>query len=158
MSALTEAGAAEASALWIDFVRQGVADLRRGIDAAAAHEDVDATRTAYVGFSLGGMLGSLFCAEEPRVRAAALAIAGGGVGPPAVDPISHVARIAPRPLLFVNALRDERVPRARAEALHEAAREPKEVLWFDASHHELPGVALKAIWGFLRTHLEIDGA
>jgi uncharacterized protein len=145
----------DAWSIWIEFVRQAVADLRRALDAAGAHEEVDAQRAAYVGFSLGAMLGAVFCAEEARIRAAALAIGGAGLGPSAVDPATHVGRIAPRPLLFVNALRDERVPRARAEALHQAAAEPKEVLWFDATHRELPGAALKAIWSFLRVHLGI---
>jgi fermentation-respiration switch protein FrsA (DUF1100 family) len=64
-----------------------------------------------------------------------------------------VGRFAPRPILFVNASRDERVPRAAAEALYAAAGEPKEMLWFDAAHDDLPGRALKAIWLFLQRQL-----
>jgi uncharacterized protein len=153
-----EAADADASAVWIEFFRQGVIDLRRALDAAGAHDEVDVKRAGYVGFSLGAVLGSVFCAEDARIRATVLAIGGGGVGPTAVDPVTHVARIAPRPVLFVNALRDERVSRARAEALHQAAAEPKEVLWFDATHRDLPGAALKAIWSFLRARLEIGAA
>jgi len=139
-----------AAALVGEFVRQAVVDLRRGLAAAsAACDEVDAARVAYAGFSLGAMVGAIFCAEEPRVRAAALALGGGGMGPASIDPAAHVARIAPRPLLFVGALRDERVPRARADALLGAAREPKEALWFDCGHTELPGAALKAIFAFL---------
>ena len=66
----------------------------------------------------------------------------------------HIARFAPRPVLFVNATRDDRIPRAHAEALHAAAAEPKQVLWFECGHADLPGRALKAMWGFLAPHLE----
>jgi dienelactone hydrolase len=141
--------------LWVEFVHQAVIDLRRTLDALEQMADVDARRTTYAGFSLGTILGVPFCAADPRPRAAALAIGGGGFGPPEVDPVRHVGRIAPRPVLFVNATRDERIPRAAAEALHEAARDPKHVYWFEATHSELPGVALKAMWTFLASHLEI---
>jgi dienelactone hydrolase len=143
--------------LWIGFVRQAVIDLRRTLEALAGLPELDAARIAYAGFSLGTILGVPFCAEEARIKAAALAIGGGGVGPVASDPVAHVPRLAPRPVLFVNASRDETIPRANAEALHEAARSPKEVLWFDCTHSQLPGAALKAMWRFLGHHLEIQG-
>ena len=141
----------------IGFVRQAVIDLRRTTDAVAELPEVDAGRIAYAGFSLGTILGAPFCAEEPRIKAATLAIGGGGIGPVASDPVGHIPRFAPRPVLFVSATRDERIPRQSAEALHEAARNPKEVLWFDCTHSELPGAALKAMWRFLEKHLEIQG-
>jgi dienelactone hydrolase len=140
-------------ALWLEFAAQSVLDLERALDALAGHAEVDVGRAAYAGFSLGAMLGALFCAGEPRIRAAALAIGGGGFGPSAADPVRHIARFAPRPLLFVNATRDERIPRANAEALHAAAGEPKQVLWFECGHGDLPGRALKAMWQFLHPHL-----
>ena len=60
------------------------------------------------------------------------------------------ARFAPRPLLFVNATRDERIPRAAAEALHAAAREPKEIAWFECGHtRPARPRGLKAMWSFL---------
>jgi len=142
--------------LWICFVRQAVIDLRRTMDAVAELPEIDAGRIAYAGFSLGTILGVPFCAEDARIRAAALAIGGGGIGPVATDPVGHIPRFGPRPSLFVNASRDETIPRESAEALHEAARDPKEVLWFDCTHSELPGAALKAMWRFLKRHLEIQ--
>jgi fermentation-respiration switch protein FrsA (DUF1100 family) len=68
--------------------------------------------------------------------------------------VAWVAGIAPRPVLFVNMNGDETVSRAASEALHAAAREPKQVMWFDGGHRELPGRAAKAMWTFLRRHLE----
>lgn len=147
----------EAAGLWVEFVRQAVVDLRRGLDALSSLPELDAGRIAYAGFSMGTILGAPFCAEESRLRAAALAIGGGGFGPPAVDPATHIGRFAPRPLLFVNATRDERIPRGAAETLHAAAAAPKEVVWFECGHSELPGAALKAMWRFLERHLELAG-
>jgi len=149
------AQAPEAEALFVELVRQAAIDLARAVDGLGQLSAIDAERIAYVGFSMGAILGAVFCAAEPRVRAAVLAIGGGGFGPHEIDPARHVGRFAPRPILFVNAERDERIPRASAEALHAAAGHPKEALWFDATHAALPGVALKAMWVFLRRHLAL---
>lgn len=147
------AGAAES--LWLEVARQAVIDLQRALDAAATLPELDARRVAYAGFSLGTILGATFLGVDPRPRAAALAVGGGGFGPPAVDPARHIGRFAPRPLLFVNATRDETIPRQAAEALFAAAGEPKRMEWFDCTHAALPGRALKAMWLFLREALEI---
>jgi dienelactone hydrolase len=142
-------------ALWLEFAGQAAVDLERALDALALHPELDTGRAVYAGFSLGTILGALFCSGEPRVRAAALALGGGRVGPPGADPAEHIGGFAPRPLLFVNATRDERIPRDWAEALHAGAAEPKQVLWFECGHSDLPGRALKAMWQFLRPHLEL---
>jgi dienelactone hydrolase len=139
----------------IELMRQAVVDLQRALDALSELPEIDATRIAYAGFSLGSIVGATFCAIDPRPRAAALALGGAGVGPPEVDPARSVADFAPRPLLVVGATGDETIPRSATEALFEAAGEPKEMLWFDGTHTELPGAALKAMWVFLREHLKL---
>ncbi len=143
--------------LRLEFARQGVIDLRRTLDALQSLAEIDAGRIAYAGFSLGTLLGATFCAHDARPRAAALAIGGAGFGAPEIDPARHIGAFAPRPLLFVNATRDETIPRESAEALFAAAGEPKEIQWFDSTHSELPGTALKAMWLFLRRHLDLKG-
>jgi len=143
------------SRLWLEFVQQAVGDLRRALDALRAHPELEPGRCAYAGFSMGTILGAPFCGIDPRPCAAALAIGGGGFGPSEVDPVRWIGGFAPRPVLFVNAMRDERVPRAASEALYAAAGEPKEIAWFDCGHSELPGAALKAMWIFLRRHLSL---
>jgi dienelactone hydrolase len=155
---LASLGSADAAgqALWTDFVRRAVADLGRALDAAARLPELDAERTVYASFSMGSIVGGTFLGGDPRPRAAALALGGGGFGPAAVDPVRHLARFAPRPLLFVNASRDETVPRRATEALYEAAGEPKRIEWFDCTHSALPGRALKAMWEFLRGPLRLD--
>ena len=138
-----------------EWARQSVLDLKRALDALQSLPAIDGTRIAYAGFSLGAIVGATFCSLDPRPRAAALALGGGGIGPPEADPSRYVARFAPRPLLFVNATDDETIPREASEALFEAAGEPKEILWFDGTHTSLPGKALKAMWLFLQRHLAV---
>jgi fermentation-respiration switch protein FrsA (DUF1100 family) len=148
----------EARNLWIAFTRQAVCDLRRALDFLSALPEIDPTRITYASFSLGTILGATFCAVDPRPRAAALAIGGGGFGPPEIDPARWIERVAPRPVLFVNATRDERVPRESTEILFAAAREPKQIEWFECGHSDLPGAALKTMWNFLRAHLGLAAA
>lgn len=138
-----------------DVAEQAVLDLGRAVDALLTLPEIDAERVAYAGFSLGAILGTVFCAVDPRPRAAALALSGAGLGPPSIDPADWIARIAPRPVLLVNATRDALVPRAAAEALFEAAREPRQLLWFEGTHDQLPGAALKAMWTFLSAQLGV---
>jgi dienelactone hydrolase len=135
-----------------------VVDLGRALDALASIPELDDARIAYAGFSLGAILGALYIPTDARLRAAALALGGAGIGPPDFDPAAHIGDFAPRPLLFVNATRDERIPRAAAEALHAAAREPKQIEWFECGHNDLPGAGLKAMWSFLAKHLQAERA
>jgi dienelactone hydrolase len=159
MAGLPGAPASEASrVVAVESIRQAVVDLQRALDALSELPEVDGTRIAYAGFSLGSIVGATFCAVDPRPRAAALALGGAGVGPWACDPARTVADFAPRPLLLVGATRDATIPRSATEALFEAAGEPKQILWFDGTHTELPGAALKAMWEFLREHLGLMSA
>jgi dienelactone hydrolase len=141
------------SALWVELARQAVLDLGRALDALASFPDVDSSRTVCAGFDLGAALASIFCAVDPRPRAAALALAGGGFGPDPVDPCAHIAKLAPRPVLLVNVERDERMPRGATEALFAAARDPKQIEWFEAEDNHLPTAALRKMGGFLRAQL-----
>lgn len=138
--------------LWTSFARQALADLGAALDAGAALAALDAERVAYAGFSLGSILGASFLGGDPRPRAAALALGGGGFTPDEVDPVHRIGRFR-GPLLFVNARRDEAIPREATEALYAAAAEPKRIEWFDCTHSALPGRALKSMWLFLREQL-----
>jgi dienelactone hydrolase len=58
---------------------QSVIDLRRAVDYLESRPDIDHARIGYLGFSQGGMLGSVFGGVEPRVAAFCLAVPGGGL-------------------------------------------------------------------------------
>ena len=125
-------------------------DYSRSIDYLVTRPEVDGRRIGYAGISWGAITGITFVAHEPRVRAMASIIGGGNfLGPLRVeladetieaarriDPIHHVALIAPRPLLPLNATRDQLVPRFFAESLHTAAGDAASVTkrWLDTDH------------------------
>jgi pimeloyl-ACP methyl ester carboxylesterase len=52
-----------------------------------------------------------------------------------VDPLTYVARIAPRPILMVNSTGDPVVPPDSARRLYAAAGRPKEIDWIDGDTH-----------------------
>lgn len=157
-AALLRRGDGAPDPLVLEFARQAVIDLQRALDALEEVEGIDAQRIAYAGFSLGAMLGAAFCGLDPRPRAAVLALAGAGLAPASVDPARYVGRIAPRPVLLVQAERDATIPREAARALQRAAGGQAHQLWFDATHDALPGQALKAMWEFLAKSLALDAA
>lgn len=149
-------GSATMRDAWI----QTVIDLRRAVDYLQSRPDIDAKNLGYLGFSQGGMIGGTFIGVEPRIGAACLAIPGGGFlewGPKAglwkestpgievnatlTDPIHFIGRFSPRPLLMLSAKRDELIPKFATDALFAAAKDPKEIVWFD-SGHVLPPTAL----------------
>jgi len=146
---------------------QSALDCMRAVDYAFARGDLDTARLGFVGFSQGAIMGTAFCARDERVQAVVLVVGGGNFlqmypaarNPEAraraeriaqtIDPVHHAALISPRPLLMVNATRDELIPRRCAEDLFEAARPPKEILWYDALHTGIPGEALRTARAFL---------
>jgi dienelactone hydrolase len=125
---------------WMGLFRPGtivqtLGDYGRAVDYLSSRADVDPDRIGYAGISLGAITGLTFVAHEPRVRAMASIVGGANMLgmlkvelDPAVletarriDPFYHVAQIAPRPLLLLNATKDQLVPRFFGEQLHKAA-------------------------------------
>lgn len=135
-----------------------VVDNRRAIDYIVRRDDLDGDRIVLVGLSMGAILGSIVAATDERVDAAALVVGGGswerilrdsehtmaarfreagvidGEMLAAVDPVNFVGHISPRSVLIINGTEDRIIPRSAAEALHEAAREPVRVVWFEGDH------------------------
>jgi eukaryotic-like serine/threonine-protein kinase len=83
-------------------------DLRRALDYVDERADLDASRAAYLGVSLGGRLSGLMLAVEPRFRAAVLVVAG--LSPlhvrPEVDPVNFLPRVR-TPTLMLNGRYDD---------------------------------------------------
>lgn len=136
-----------------DVVIQTVFDLRRAIDFIATRPEIDSNRIGYFGASFGGLIGVVFVGIDERVKVPVIALAGGGLNllfgtravSPAVDnflsviePLNFVDRIAPRPLLMINAKQDETVPPMATRWLYARAEEPKKIIWYDTDHHQVP--------------------
>lgn len=142
---------------------QTVQDLRRGFDLLVSRPEVDPRRLAYVGHSLGATVGGILAGVEKRPVAFVL-MAGypllthamehgkdqGAIAfqelataeqqsayVKAMAPLDaefYVWNAPPARILFQFARRDEFITPWDAELYVWAAREPKEVLWYDTDH------------------------
>jgi cephalosporin-C deacetylase-like acetyl esterase len=136
-----------------EVITQTVFDLRRAVDFIGTRSELDPDRIGYFGISLGGIIGTIFCGVEERVKVPVIVLAGGKLnilfGMDAfsadtrhylsiMDPIHFVGMIAPRPLLMINASNDDVVPPLTSKGLFKAAKEPKQIIWYPTSHHNLP--------------------
>ena len=136
-----------------DVISQTVFDLRRAVDFIQTRDELDHERIGYFGISLGGIIGTVFCGVEERVKVPVIVLAGGSLnlmfGMDAlsrdtkdylsiIDPINFVRMISPRPLLMVNAENDDVVPPLTSKLLYKAAKEPKKIIWHPSKHHDLP--------------------
>ena len=131
-----------------------VVNIRRAMDLLLSQPGVDANRFAYVGHDFGGMYGVLagsldqrpkhyvVMAATPRFpdwylylpkldgekREAFISQMSG------LDPIAHIPNLSAASVLFQFGVDDPHVPKERAEEFLAAAKEPKEVKWYEAGH------------------------
>jgi dienelactone hydrolase len=91
-------------------------DLRRTLDYLATRRDIDSTRVAYYGISLGGELGPLFLAIEPRFRTGVFFSGGFATWnmPPECDPVNFTPHVKAA-VLMVNGREDFDLPYATAQ-------------------------------------------
>jgi dienelactone hydrolase len=126
----------------------------------AGRPEVDATRIALVGYSLGAYIGIVAAADDPLVRMVALAAGGdlpadipfGPIVRRITGPLRAVRALNGRPLLMVNGRGDRTVAPAQARALFDAAHEPKELRWYEGGHWP-PESVLATIADWLADHL-----
>lgn len=133
------------------------------LDHLLARPDVDSTRVELVGASFGATFATIAAARDPRVSRLWLAHGGGdtyamisrGLEPeignaPLRAGVAHLAnllasgprftaekwigQVAPRPLVMLNAVEDEKIPRRSVDILYAAAGDPKELVWLPGKH------------------------
>ena len=91
-------------------------DVRRTVDYLASRSDIDASRIALYGLSLGAQLAPVYLATEPRLRTGVL-LAGGfetWIMPPEADPVHFAPRVR-QPVLMVNGEDDFDLPYRTAQ-------------------------------------------
>jgi dienelactone hydrolase len=156
-------------------------DLQRAVDVLRARPNVAADRIAYLGVSYGGAMGAQFAAVERRIKTAVLVVGNGGLvthltGPEdlpfmalvscatrnawfrdmvPIEPIRFIGLAKPTPLLIQNGRFDTAVLPADAQLLHNAAPEPRKLLWYDAGHN-LNQQALFDAHDWLVEHIGLD--
>jgi len=136
-----------------EIITQTVFDLRRAVDLIETRKELDAHKIGYFGISLGGITGTIFCAVEKRVKVPVIVLAGGQLnlmfGSKAlssntrdylsiIEPNNFVKKIAPRPLLMINAENDDIIPPMMSKLLYNKAKKPKDIIWYPAKHHTIP--------------------
>jgi dipeptidyl aminopeptidase/acylaminoacyl peptidase len=140
-----------------EFSVQMAKDVRRALDVLLAQPNIDKSRIAVVGHDFGAMWGALAVASDPRVTHFVYAAGTSSftdwylytpkregaerdafiakLAP--LDPIAHLPKIAPRPVLLQFGTRDEHVKNEAATAQAEATKEPKTVKVYQNAGHEL---------------------
>ena len=98
-------------------------------------------------FNLRRQLGSRV-ASVPLASLGAVLLAGERLAPERWAP-----SIAPRPIIIVNALDDERIPRHSVERLYRSAREPKEMIWMPGAHVRSEAEAVRPLIDLVLTRI-----
>lgn len=133
------------------------------LDYLLARPDIDSTQVELVGASFGVPFAAIAGALDARVKRVWLVQGGGDTyalllaglreeigwmparkavaelantlaSGPRLGPEQWIGRVSPRAVVMINTQDDDRIPRASAELLHAAAREPKEVVWLPGLH------------------------
>ena len=121
-------------------------ELSATIDCLAARYPIDTGRLAYVGYSLGSMLGIPAVAADGRYKAAAFCLIGeGGLLGAAADPASPVQRLGGVAVRIVAKTGDEFFSKAATEGLFAALPGERDLTWLPGGHFEIgPDVVQKA--------------
>lgn len=126
--------------LYLSWIMQVVKDVSRSFDLLVAERGIDPKRMALLGSSRGAIAGSIAGGIEGRFAAVALlfgahydALENNHL--PAACPANYIGRIAPRPLLMVNATQDsDMIREAAVEPLFKLAKQPKQIIWTAGGH------------------------
>jgi dienelactone hydrolase len=147
----------------VDGMTQAVLDIRRATAWLGSQTEIDEDRLGITGISLGGIVGCLAAANEPRLVRSCFVLAGGDLPVivmesdemtkvrdhyegqtvdreravellAQVDPLSYAEKLSKREVLMFNATKDKVVPRACTEKLWRAMGKPR-IEWWNADHY-----------------------
>jgi pimeloyl-ACP methyl ester carboxylesterase len=143
----------ETLAIMSAWATQAQPEWSAAIDAVQAFEAVGAgAPVAYLGLSLGAMIGIPLVAAEPRIKAAIVGLAGAYQETPA---FTDAARRLTAPVLFVAQWDDELVRRDAALALFDAIGSAEKTLHANRGGHGGVPPFERAGWdAFLARHLQ----
>lgn len=146
---------------WRDVITQQVIDTRRAIDYLYSRPEVDTTRIALVGESMGGLIGIRVAGLEKRFATVVLIVMGSDKGGATDDKFwgfSHTLNFAPRisaPVLMVNATQDQYFSRQSSEDVFALLHDnPKQQIWQECEHVILVEDQKKTILPWLEKYLK----
>ncbi len=140
--------------LYPAIAAQFAREVTATIDNLSAEFPIDLSRLAYVGYSMGAMLGVPAIAADGRFKAAALCLVGeGGFVGPATGEGSIIPGLSGVAIRIVAKSNDELVPRAATEALYDALPGPKDIAWFPGGHFEIGPEVIRAAGDWLKERL-----
>jgi dienelactone hydrolase len=131
-----------------------VVNIRRALDLLLSQPGVDPARVAIVGHDFGGRYGVLAGSFDQRpsdyvIMAATPRFPDWYLYAPKlegearkafiermseIDPIAHIANLSPASVFFQFGTDDPHVPKERADEFFTAAKEPRELQWYDSGH------------------------
>ena len=142
----------------VTAVHEGTRNYRKALDYLATRQDVDSSRIGLIGYSMGSIMGSILGGVDTRVTAFSLCVGGDPVLPLAkatlakqrdsvysACPSLYISHIAGRPILMQNGKTDVIVVAPAAYLLHNEAKAPKEIVWFNGGHDMNAAVKAKAV-------------
>ena len=156
--------------------------LMLAVDYLIAQPCVDPTRIETVGVSLGAPFVVIAGAMDQRIARVWAVHGAGGIYTPLefnlrrqlgsragsvplaalgavllsgerLAPERWAPDIAPRPLVMINALDDERIPRRSVERLYRSAAEPKEMIWMPGAHVRSEAEAVRPLIDLVLTRI-----
>ena len=141
-----------------DWMVQTVVDLRRGIDYLQQRPAIDPQRIAVFGGSLGGWIGSVLAAVEPRIKTTVLTVPATDFATEQTAPgmIVNSSNFFPRitsPLMVVMALQDVEKRNARMLELIKLVRGKKKFIEYDEQHFLPPDKYNEDILQWLKDNL-----
>jgi dienelactone hydrolase len=116
-------------------------DWQRTLDACAEHPNIGDQRAAYMGFSMGCVLGIMTVAREPRITCAVLAI--GGLLQDGASTLRDAAASIERPVLMINLFF---FPGKHSGVPREAMERVREFLHAQLTDESLAGDAPRGTW------------
>ncbi len=143
-------------------VHQGVRNYRRALDYLTSRSDIDKDRIGTIGNSMGAIMSAITGSVDNRIKAASLCVGGDPFLAIArtrshpedyvVSPSLFIAHFSPHPVVMYNSKTDPVMVLPAAYILQNAAKDPKQVVWF-AGTHDVPEATRQRAEDWLATKL-----
>ena len=121
--------------------KTALVEAKDAIAWLGAHEAIDPLRIGIAGYSLGSYIALQTAAAEKTIKCVVVAAGGDLPATPwtsmvrmVTDPLSSARKLRGRPLLMLHGINDCTIRREQAQALYDAASEPKTLKWYESGH------------------------